>query len=393
MAIPSQLRPDHPHRRGLVGQPSSTARGQAHRSRASSPPDLGPGRGGRRARPTPAGTGTSPCATPTSQVRCCMWKRDAVARRQAAGGRHRGLRPRRGRGSTRPRASSSSTSRGCFPPPPRPGAAGARAGARRCCSRTASSTRRASGRCPGMRRHARRGDQPRRRGAARHRHRRPASRWPGVRLLRGRRAGPGRRARCTSWCARSGWSTGSPASTLCIVGRGGGGREDLAAFNAEAVCRALAAVRVPDHLRGGPRDRHLAHRPRRRRARRHALRRGRAGRRRPARGAPRSSTISARGWPAASPAGPGSAPSGSSAHGRPAAGRAWTAGSSARAAPARAARGAARRAEPAPRARARLRRADVARRPRAQAPGRSSRPASRFRLRVADGGVAARVEP
>jgi exodeoxyribonuclease VII large subunit len=32
---------------------------------------------------------------------------------------------------------------------------------------------------------------------------------------------------------------------LCIVGRGGGGREDLAAFNSEAVCRALAAVKVP----------------------------------------------------------------------------------------------------------------------------------------------------
>jgi exodeoxyribonuclease VII large subunit len=32
---------------------------------------------------------------------------------------------------------------------------------------------------------------------------------------------------------------------VCIVGRGGGGREDLAAFNDEAVCRALAAVRVP----------------------------------------------------------------------------------------------------------------------------------------------------
>ncbi len=32
---------------------------------------------------------------------------------------------------------------------------------------------------------------------------------------------------------------------LCIVGRGGGAREDLAAFNTEAVCRALADVRVP----------------------------------------------------------------------------------------------------------------------------------------------------
>jgi exodeoxyribonuclease VII large subunit len=32
---------------------------------------------------------------------------------------------------------------------------------------------------------------------------------------------------------------------VCIVGRGGGGREDLSAFNSEAVCRALAAVRVP----------------------------------------------------------------------------------------------------------------------------------------------------
>ena len=36
-----------------------------------------------------------------------------------------------------------------------------------------------------------------------------------------------------------------PQVDLCIVGRGGGGREDLAAFNSEAVCRALAAVRVP----------------------------------------------------------------------------------------------------------------------------------------------------
>jgi exodeoxyribonuclease VII large subunit len=36
-----------------------------------------------------------------------------------------------------------------------------------------------------------------------------------------------------------------PDVDVCIVGRGGGGREDLAAFNSEAVCRALAAVRFP----------------------------------------------------------------------------------------------------------------------------------------------------
>jgi exodeoxyribonuclease VII large subunit len=36
-----------------------------------------------------------------------------------------------------------------------------------------------------------------------------------------------------------------PGVDVCIVGRGGGDREDLAAFNAEAVCRALAEVRVP----------------------------------------------------------------------------------------------------------------------------------------------------
>jgi len=32
---------------------------------------------------------------------------------------------------------------------------------------------------------------------------------------------------------------------VCILARGGGAREDLAIFNSEAVCRALAAVRVP----------------------------------------------------------------------------------------------------------------------------------------------------
>lgn len=36
-----------------------------------------------------------------------------------------------------------------------------------------------------------------------------------------------------------------PEVDLCVIGRGGGSREDLTAFNSEAVCRALAAVRVP----------------------------------------------------------------------------------------------------------------------------------------------------
>ncbi len=33
--------------------------------------------------------------------------------------------------------------------------------------------------------------------------------------------------------------------SLCIIGRGGGSREDLAVFDSEAVCRALAEIRVP----------------------------------------------------------------------------------------------------------------------------------------------------
>jgi exodeoxyribonuclease VII large subunit len=36
-----------------------------------------------------------------------------------------------------------------------------------------------------------------------------------------------------------------PGLDVCIVGRGGGAREDLVVFNSEAVCRALARVRVP----------------------------------------------------------------------------------------------------------------------------------------------------
>jgi len=36
-----------------------------------------------------------------------------------------------------------------------------------------------------------------------------------------------------------------PGVDLCILARGGGSKEDLAVFNTEPVCRALAAVRVP----------------------------------------------------------------------------------------------------------------------------------------------------
>lgn len=37
----------------------------------------------------------------------------------------------------------------------------------------------------------------------------------------------------------------TPGLDVCIVGRGGGAREDLDVFNREAVCRALARVRIP----------------------------------------------------------------------------------------------------------------------------------------------------
>ncbi len=36
-----------------------------------------------------------------------------------------------------------------------------------------------------------------------------------------------------------------PGVDLCVLARGGGAKEDLAVFNTESVCRALAAVRVP----------------------------------------------------------------------------------------------------------------------------------------------------
>lgn len=36
-----------------------------------------------------------------------------------------------------------------------------------------------------------------------------------------------------------------PGIDLCVIGRGGGGRDDLGAFDDEQVCRAVAALRVP----------------------------------------------------------------------------------------------------------------------------------------------------
>ena len=68
-------------------------------------------------------------------------------------------------------------------------------------------------------------------------------RWPCCRLVvvNARVQGDGA---VGPWCGRS-LVNRIPDIEVCIVGRGGGGREDLAAFNSEAVCRALAEVRVP----------------------------------------------------------------------------------------------------------------------------------------------------
>jgi len=69
------------------------------------------------------------------------------------------------------------------------------------------------------------------------------TRWPSVRLfvLASKVQGDGATAELVAALRR----VNRLDVQLCIVGRGGGAREDLAAFNDEAVCRALAAVRVP----------------------------------------------------------------------------------------------------------------------------------------------------
>jgi exodeoxyribonuclease VII large subunit len=70
------------------------------------------------------------------------------------------------------------------------------------------------------------------------------NRWPSVRLLivpakvQGEEA-PSDLVRALAIVNRL------PEADLCIVGRGGGAREDLLAFDDERVCRAVAALRVP----------------------------------------------------------------------------------------------------------------------------------------------------
>jgi exodeoxyribonuclease VII large subunit len=69
-------------------------------------------------------------------------------------------------------------------------------------------------------------------------------RWPGARLLVVAAKVQGEGA-VEDLVRALGLVNRLPHVDVCIVGRGGGAREDLAAFNSEAVCRALATVKVP----------------------------------------------------------------------------------------------------------------------------------------------------
>lgn len=71
-----------------------------------------------------------------------------------------------------------------------------------------------------------------------------ARRWPGVELLVIGAAVQGEQAPAELMAALR-TVADLPPVDLCIVGRGGGAREDLAAFNDEGVCRAIAACPVP----------------------------------------------------------------------------------------------------------------------------------------------------
>lgn len=69
-------------------------------------------------------------------------------------------------------------------------------------------------------------------------------RWPGIELVIVGAAVQGEQAPTELVSALA--TVGRIADVdLCIIGRGGGAREDLAAFNDEAVCRAIAACPVP----------------------------------------------------------------------------------------------------------------------------------------------------
>lgn len=69
------------------------------------------------------------------------------------------------------------------------------------------------------------------------------ARWPGLRLiLVGTRV---QGVDATVSIIRALEAVNRLPVDVCIIGRGGGAREDLSAFNDEGVCRALAAVRVP----------------------------------------------------------------------------------------------------------------------------------------------------
>jgi exodeoxyribonuclease VII large subunit len=70
------------------------------------------------------------------------------------------------------------------------------------------------------------------------------TRWPVVELVVIGAAVQGEHA-ATELVAAFGVLDALPGVDLCIVGRGGGAKEDLAAFNDEAVCRAIAGCRVP----------------------------------------------------------------------------------------------------------------------------------------------------
>lgn len=69
-------------------------------------------------------------------------------------------------------------------------------------------------------------------------------RWPGVELFVVNSAVQGEAAPA-ELVAALGTVARLDAIDCCIIGRGGGAREDLAAFNDEAVCRAIAACPVP----------------------------------------------------------------------------------------------------------------------------------------------------